>query len=132
MPWRTVLAMTPDVSRRRMPGTVMTAAILLGLLGGIFGLAMLMLGLVRESDGVPFIAAGLLVVVVTAVAVIGMAKASIAGQIITIGFGGLMVAGGLYMLGQGTIAALLWLAVGATSVVLVLAPISSRDWFSGR
>lgn len=134
----TVQRMTIDVTARRMPGAVLAAVILLGFFGGIGGLVALAMGAVGLlSDGalygdasLPFALIGALVLAMTVLGAIGLAKGNRGAQIVAVVLGAILVLGSLAGLRTNPAGSLIGLAAGGALVLLVLAPVSSRDWFS--
>lgn len=132
----TVAAMSVDMGsgqRRRVPGPVLAAAILLGVFGGLFGLALLLLGLLQigiTGAAPAMMVLGLLIATAVTLAIIGLARGNRGAQIATTVIGGLGFLGSLYTLSQGQAISILWLACGAAIVLLAVVPVSSRDWFS--
>lgn len=116
-----------------MPAPVLTAAILLLIAGILFGLALAVLGALQlgDNDGAfGIMAIGLLVIGFIAADVYALAKGDRTGQIVAVVFGCLMLIGGILGLGQGQLISLLWLGFGGAIIMLVVVPVSSRDWFA--
>lgn len=133
----TVPGMTANTpARTRMPGSVMTAAILLGTFGCLLGAALLLLGLLQLGDAptaAPFTFLGAVFLAVTIPAVIGLAKAYRGAQIVAIVLGGIWCLGSMASIvrtPETAVGGLLGVAVGAAIALLVVAPESAREWFA--
>jgi hypothetical protein len=130
--------MTIDAPPRRMPGAVLTAVILLVFFGGIGGLVPLALGAVGLlSEGalygdaaLPFALLGVLILAMTVLGAIGLAKGNRGAQIVAVSLGAILLLAGLAGMRTNPAGALVGLAAGGALVLLVVAPVSSRDWFS--
>ncbi len=125
--------MSVDMRARRMPGPVMTAAILLGGFGGLAGLGLAALGALQmemASTAPVLVAMGLLLAMFSGFAVWGLTRGDRGSQIVAMIVGALMAFGGLAGVSQGQLISVLWFAVGVAIVLLVLAPVSSREWFA--
>lgn len=111
----------------------MAAAILLGVFGGLAGLGLAALGALQIDavDAAPaLLAMGLLLTAFSGFAVWGLTRGDRGSQIVATIVGALMFFGGLAGMSQGQLISVLWLAVGASIALLVLVPVSSRDWFA--
>lgn len=114
----------------------MTAAILLGVFGCLIGASLLLVGLLTFGElptAAPFAFLGAVFLAVTIPAVIGLAKGYRGAQLVAIILGGIWCLGSMASVVRepSTAAAgLLGVAVGAAIALLVVAPVSAREWFS--
>lgn len=122
-----------STTKPHMPGTVLAAAILLGMFGGGAGLGLAAYGalLMDATSAAPaLLAMGLLLAVFSAFAVWGLVRGDRGSQIVATIVGGLMVFGSMVTLANGAAIGALWILVGLAIILLVLAPLSSRAWFA--
>lgn len=116
-----------------MPGTVLTAAILLGMFGGGAGLGLAALGALQidmTSAAPALLAMGLLLAAFSGFAVWGLVRGDRGSQIVSTIVGALMVFGSMFTVANGAVIGLLWIAIGLAIILLVLAPVASREWFA--
>lgn len=120
--------MTPDVQPttvRRMPGPVLAAAILLAGLGGITGLASAASGI---SDGKPVPAGmGAALLCAAAFGTYGITRRWRGAQIFAVVLGAGSTLGGFT---GSTPGAAGQLVAGIALIVLVVIPVTSREWFT--
>lgn len=122
-----------STAKPRMLGTVLAAAILLGMFGGIAGLGLAALGALQmdmTSAAPALLAMGLLLAAFAGFAVWGLVRGDRGSQIVAAIIGALMIFGGLVGISQAQLVGGLWLTVGLAIILLVIAPVSSRKWFA--
>lgn len=129
------MGMTFDAraTTRRMPAAVLTAAILLGFFGGVAGLVLTVLGALQMGDAptaMPFTFLGVLFLVLAVTSVIGLAKGNRGAQLVAMGLGAIWFLVGLLTISDNPVGSVLGVIVGAAVALLVVVPVSSREWFA--
>lgn len=135
----TVARMTIDaMTRRRMPGAVLTAVILLGCFGSVGGVILLAMGAVGllsagafyGDAALPLMLVGALVLTMTVLGATGLVKGNRGAQIVAVSLGAMLFLAGVFGLSANLVGGVFVMAGGGALVLLVLAPVSSREWFS--
>jgi len=123
--------MATDINpARRMPATVLTAAVLLGFFGALAGLGTAAYGALRFDSGGPLILVGAGILLGVGVCVFGMASRYRAAQIAAgvIGVFGMLAA--VTSLMQANLLNLAWAALAVAVGALAVLPMSARAWFA--
>lgn len=114
-----------------MPGTVLAAAILLGIFGGFAGLGVVAYGAARlEVGGESYIAVGVVALTLLFVVIVGFVYRNRVAQIVAVAAGMIGTLAGIGQLMAVNPVGILWLGLSLAVMLLLAAPMDARMWFT--
>jgi len=117
--------MGPD---QRAPGTVVAAAVLVGLVGVLAGVA---IGGALSGPVVGFVV-GLATLALAILVVVGLWRGNRGAHAVAVVLGLLSVVSGVSAWGDGDLGGVVQVLLGGLVAGLLLIPVSAREWFSRR
>lgn len=113
-----------------MPGTVLTAVVLAGLLGVVAGGGTIAYGAMFMDGGGPLVVLGAGAILLVGALAFGLAAGSRWAQVVAGAIGVIGAVGALAAVAQGNLVGVVWAVLAALIGALATIPVSAREWFS--